>query len=97
ARERVARADAAVETARRAREATGDQFAQREADERIAQSEDREATAAGELGMLQQTFAQNPAGDDEQNDVLARYAGEPDEVVDELPRLREELARLQAN
>ena len=47
--------------------------------------------------MLQQTFAQNPATDDEQRDVLTRYDGEPDEVVDELPRLREELARLQAN
>jgi len=109
ARERVARADAAVEHARREREATADSAAQREADERIAQSEDREATAAGEsgrrrlaeidaeLGMLQQGFAQNPAGDDEQADVLHRYADEPDTVVEELPRLREELARLQAN
>ena len=109
ARERVAAADAAVEESRRTRETTADESAQREADERIAQSEDREATAAGEsgrrrlaeidaeLGMLQQTFAQNPATDDEQNDVLTRYADEPSEVADELPRLREELLRLQAN
>ncbi|MBV9408368.1 MAG: hypothetical protein JO164_06060 [Candidatus Eremiobacteraeota bacterium] len=109
ARERVAHADAAVEAARKQREASADEAAQREADERIAQSQDREATAAGEssrrrlaeidaeLGMLQQTFAQNPATDEEQQDVLARYADEPDAVVEELPRLREELLRLQAN
>ena len=109
ARERVAVADAAVDEARREREATADEAAQREADERVALSEDREAAAAGEsgrrrlaeidaeLGMLQQGFAQNPASDEEQNDVLARYADEPNEVVDELPRLREELLRLQAN
>ncbi|HEY0393970.1 MAG TPA: chromosome segregation protein SMC [Candidatus Elarobacter sp.] len=109
ARERVARADAAVGASRRQREATADEAAQREADERIAQSEDREATAAGEygrrrlaeidaeLGMLQQTFAQNPASEEEQSDVLARYENEPSEILDELPRLREELVRLQAN
>ena len=109
ARARVAAADAAVETSRSAREATADEANQREADERVAQSEDREATAAGEhgrrrlaeidaeLGMLQQTFAQNPASDEEQQDVLGRYADEPLAVVDELPRLREELLRLQAN
>jgi len=109
ARERVATVDALVETARRDREATADQSHQREADERIAQAEDRDLTAAGEagrrrlaeidaeLGMLQQTFAQNPAGDDELADVLVRFADEPDSVVDDLPRLREELGRLQAN
>jgi chromosome segregation protein len=109
ARERVAVADTAVDDARKRREATADDAAQREADERAAQSEDREATAAGEsgrmrlaeidaeLGMLQQTFAQNPATSDEQADVLGRYADEPSEIVDELPRLREELVRLQAN
>jgi chromosome segregation protein len=109
ARERVAAADGAVDGARKRREAAADEAAQREAYERAAQSEDREATAAGEssrrrlaeidaeLGMLQQTFAQNPASGDEQADVLARYANEPSEVADELPRLREELVRLQAN
>jgi chromosome segregation protein len=102
----VAAADALVEESRRKREATADAANQREADERIAQHEDREATAAGEvarrrlaeidaeLGMLQTNFAQNPAGDDEQRDVIERYANEDDAVVEELPRLREELARL---
>jgi chromosome segregation protein len=105
----VATADAAVNDANARREATANDLAQREADERIAQNEDREATAAGEgsrrrlaeidaeLGMLVQTFAQNPASDDEQRDVVERYASEPDDVIDELPRLREELARLSAN
>ncbi|MEO7040556.1 MAG: chromosome segregation protein SMC, partial [Candidatus Elarobacter sp.] len=109
ARERVLTVDGIVEASRRDRETTADSANQREADERIAQAQDREATAAGEsgrrrlaeidaeLGMLQQTFAQNPAGDDEQAGVLERFAGEPTEVVDDLPRLREELVRLQAN
>jgi chromosome segregation protein len=47
--------------------------------------------------MLVQTFAQNPATDDEQRDVVERYTNEPDDVIEELPRLREELARLSAN
>jgi chromosome segregation protein len=109
ARERVAAVDAEVDAGRKQREATADEAAQREADERAAQSEDREAGTAGEagrrrlaeidaeLGMLQQNFAQNPATDAEQRDVLDRYAAEAAEIVDELPRLREELVRLQAN
>jgi len=108
-RETVAAADAAVNDANARREATANDLAQREADERIAHAEDREATAGGEgsrrrlaeidaeLGMLVQTFAQNPASDEEQRDVVERYASEPDDVIDELPRLREELARLSAN
>ncbi len=102
----VTAADAAVEESRKAREATADSAGQVEAGERIAQREDREATAAGEtarrrlaeidaeLGMLQANFAQNPANDDEQRAVIERYANEDDTVVEELPRLREELARL---
>ena len=98
--------DAAVEESRRKRETALDAFAQKEADERIAQRDDRDATAAGEdgrrrlaeidaeLGMLQANFAQNPASEVEQRDVVERYAQESDEVVDELLRLREELARL---
>jgi chromosome segregation protein len=106
ANDAVRAGDAAVDESRRKREATADEAAQREADERIANQDDREATAAGEnarrrlaeidaeLGMLQSSFAQNPATDEEQRDVVERYASEPDEVIDELPRLREELARL---
>jgi chromosome segregation protein len=109
ARAAVATADTTLESARKAREATADEAHQREADERIAQSEERDATAAGEsgrrrlaeidaeLGMLQQTFAQNPATEDEQHDVLTRYADEPDTLGEEVPRLRDELGRLQAN
>jgi chromosome segregation protein len=109
ARESVATVDAAVDAGRRQRETAVDEAAQREADERAAQSEEREAGVAGEsgrrrlaeidaeLGMLQQNFAQNPATEDEQRDVLERFAGEPAEIVEELPRLREELLRLQAN
>jgi chromosome segregation protein len=108
-REAVAAADAAVNDANARREAMANDLAQREADERIAHAADRDASAAGEgsrrrlaeidaeLGMLVQTFAQNPATDEEQRDVVERYVNEPDDVVDELPRLREELARLSAN
>jgi chromosome segregation protein len=108
-REAVAAADAAVNDANARREATANDLAQREADERIAHAQDREATAGGEgsrrrlaeidaeLGMLVQTFAQNPATDEEQRDVVERFANEADDVIDELPRLREELARLSAN
>jgi chromosome segregation protein len=106
ARETVAVSDAAVEAARRAREANGDEAAQKEAGERVAQRDDREATAAAEdrrrrlaeidaeVGMLQTNFAQNPASDEETRDVAERYADAPADVVDEVPRLREELARL---
>jgi chromosome segregation protein len=108
-REAVTAADAAVLDANGRREAVANALAQREADERIAHAEDRESSSAGEgsrrrlaeidaeLGMLVQSFAQHPATDDEQRDVVERYANEPDDVADELPRLREELARLGAN
>jgi chromosome segregation protein len=106
ARETVATADAAVEAARRDREGNGDEALQKEAAERSAQREERDATAAAEdrrrrlaeidaeLGMLQANFAQNPASDEERADVGERYANEADDVVDDVPRLREELARL---
>ena len=106
ARRTVADADTAVDAARAKRERLAGDAAQKEADERIAQSQDREATAAGEsnrrrlaeidaeLGMLQATFAQNPATDEEIADVTTRYTDEADAVIEELPRLREELARL---
>jgi len=105
-RRTVSDADAAVDESRAKRERMAGDAAQKEADERIAQSQDRDATAAGEnnrrrlaeidaeLGMLQSTFAQNPASDEEIVDVTTRYAEETDEVIEELPRLREELARL---
>jgi len=57
----------------------------------------RLAEIEAELGMLVSQFAQNPATDDECRDVEARFTGEDDSVVDDLPRLREELARLAAN
>ena len=109
ARETVRTADAAVADANGRREALADALAQHEAGERVAGAEDREASAAGEgsrrrlaeidaeLGMLVQSFAQHPATDDEQRDVVERYASEDDDVTGELPRLREELARLGAN
>ncbi len=105
----VADLDVRLEGARRDREAMANGLLQFEADLRSAENEEREAVAGGErhrmrlaeieaeLGMLVSQFAQNPAADEECRDVEARYENESDAVADELPRLREELARLSAN
>jgi chromosome segregation protein len=101
--------DAQVETARRAREELMQRQTEVEAELRAAEQEERDTLAAGEnrrtrltqveaeLGMLVSQFAQNPATAEECADVEQRYQKEPDTVVDELPRLRDEHARLQAN
>ncbi|HKU81911.1 MAG TPA: AAA family ATPase, partial [Candidatus Tumulicola sp.] len=101
--------DAQLDAARRERERLGDAQTQLESDVRLAENAEREASAGGErhrtrlaeveaeLGMLVSAFAQNPATDDECGDVEGRYRDAPDSVVDDLPRLREELARLSAN
>jgi chromosome segregation protein len=105
----VSNLDAKLDVARRERETMANGLLQLEADLRSAENDEREAVAGGErhrtrlaeieaeLGMLVSQFAQNPATDDECHDVEGRYAQESDTVIDELPRLREELARLSAN
>jgi chromosome segregation protein len=105
----VTAADERVTTIRTEREKLVDRSSQCEAEERIAQHAERDATASGEasrrriaqidaeLGMLVQAFTQNPATDDELADVRTRYEAEPDTIVDELPRLRDEAARLAQN
>jgi chromosome segregation protein len=101
--------DAQLDVARRERETLGENQMRLESDMRLAENEERDAAASGErvrmrvaeieaeLGMLVSQFAQNPATDEECHDVDARYREEPDTVVDDLARLREELARLSAN
>ena len=101
--------DAKLDVARRERETMANGLLQLEADLRSAENDERDAVAGGErhrtrlaeieaeLGMLVSQFAQNPATDDECHDVEARYVDEVDTVIDDLPRLREELARLSAN
>jgi len=101
--------DAQLDGARRERESLVDRQTQLESDVRMAEAQEREAAAGGEqyrmrlaeiegeLGMLVSQFAQNPATDDECRDVEARYRDEADAVVDDLPRLRDELGRLSAN
>jgi chromosome segregation protein len=105
----VAELDARLEEARRQRETFAERQTQLESDLRIAQNEERDADAGGEqhrmrlaeieaeLGMLVSQFAQNPATDDECRDVEERFKDEGDVVVEDLARLREELARLSAN
>jgi chromosome segregation protein len=101
--------DAQLEAARQEREGLVARANQLESDFRMAEQEERDTAAGGErqrtrvaeveaeLGMLVSQFAQHPATSDECADVAQRYANEPDEIADELPRLRDELARLQAN
>jgi chromosome segregation protein len=101
--------DAKLDVARREREATANDLLQLESDLRNAEADEREAAHGGErhrtrlaeieaeLGMLVLQFAQNPATDEECHEVEARFAEESDDVMAELPRLREELSRLSAN
>ncbi|HZV77657.1 MAG TPA: chromosome segregation protein SMC [Candidatus Babeliales bacterium] len=105
----VATLDERLETSRADREASSARQTALEAELHAAQQAERETAAGGErdrtrlaqieaeLGLLVSQFAQNPATQDECGDVETRYVSEADSVVDELPRLRDELARLQAN
>jgi chromosome segregation protein len=105
----VVDADSAFTAARTERERLSDRGTVLDGEQRGAESEEREIAAHGEeartrlaqidaeLGMLTAQFAQNPANEEELRDVESRYTQESDEVLDELPRLREELARLSAN
>ena len=101
--------DAQLDAARRERETLVDNQTRLESDVRMAEAEERDASAGGErfrmrlaeveaeLGMLVSQFAQNPATDDECRDVETRYHDEADAVVEDLPRLRDELGRLSTN
>lgn len=101
--------DGRLEAARNEREELVGRQVRLESEVRAAEQEERETVAGGErqrtrlaqveaeLGMLVSQFAQNPATSDECADVEERYREEADDVVDDLPRLRDELARLQAN
>jgi len=105
----VVNADNAFAAARTERERMSDRATALDGEQRGAESEEREIAAQGEeartrlaqidaeLGMLTAQFAQNPATEDELRDVESRYAQESDEILEELPRLREEMARLSAN
>jgi chromosome segregation protein len=105
----VASLDGELEVARAEREELTARQTRLEAELRAAEQEERDTGAGGEryrtrlaqveaeLGMLVSQFAQNPATGDECADVELRYRDEPDSVIEELARLRDELARLQAN
>ena len=107
AREAVGEIDARTVAATREREAAHGRTQELESNLRLAQNAEREASSASEggrvrlaqidaeLGMLAAQFAQNPATAVECADVEARYANEPGDLVTELARLRDELARLQ--
>ena len=105
----IAALDGELEAARGERETLGTAQTQLEAELRAGEQEERETAAGGErdrtrlaqveaeLGMLVSQFAQNPATGEECADVEGRYRDEPDAIGDELPRMRDELLRLQAN
>ncbi len=54
----------------------------------------RMAEIDAELGLLQETFAQNPATPEECDEVSKRCAGYADDADSDMRRLRDELARL---
>ena len=54
----------------------------------------RFAEIEAELNLLAQTFAQHPATEQEQNDVLQRYESYADDPAAEVPKMREDLGRL---
>ncbi|MGH7738473.1 MAG: chromosome segregation protein SMC [Candidatus Tyrphobacter sp.] len=108
-RESVRAVDAALERAREARETAVQQQTILEEELHTSELDERETIAQGEsgrtrmaqieaeLGMVVAQFAQNPATESECADVEERYRGEPDALVEDVPRLRDELARLGAN
>ncbi|MBV9278199.1 MAG: AAA family ATPase, partial [Candidatus Eremiobacteraeota bacterium] len=100
---------AEFETSRKERDAVAARTLQLESDLRNAELEEREvqqggesqrmrmAEIEGELGMLVSQFAQNPATDEECAEVAERYRDQEGDFAAEVPRLRDELARLASN
>ncbi len=98
--------DVQLEQTRKERDRMNAQITALQSDARAAELEEREASVCGErlrmrlaeieaeLGMLVANFAQNPATESESMDVESRYAKDQSDVSVELPRLREDLARL---
>ncbi|MGA9018909.1 MAG: AAA family ATPase, partial [Candidatus Cybelea sp.] len=101
--------DARLEESRKEREELVTGQARVESELRLAEQEERDVAAGGErhrtrlaqieaeLGMLVSQFAQHPATNEECGDVESRYRNEADAIVEELPRLRDDLARLESN
>ena len=58
------------------------------------QARRRVAELEAELGMLEDAAAQQPVSDDEREEIALRYANEPDSILLELPKLREDVSRL---
>jgi len=106
ARERAEALERETAQARAERERLVAQVAQLETAVRQAEQRERElaqslesarirfAEVEAELNLLAQTFAQHPATDEEQADVAARYDAYADDPAGEVPKLREDLARL---
>ncbi len=105
----VRKDDAAFESSRKEREAASARTLRLESDLRSAELEEREVQQGGEaqrtrmaeieaeLGMLVSQFAQNPATEDECAEVAQRYRDQEGDFTAEVPRLRDELARLSSN
>jgi len=106
ARERAEQLEREAACARNEREQLTAKVAELEAAVREAEHRERElshslesarirfAEIEAELNVLAQTFAQHPATEEEQADVLQRYEGYNDDPAQELPKLREDLGRL---
>ncbi|MBV8726294.1 MAG: chromosome segregation protein SMC, partial [Candidatus Eremiobacteraeota bacterium] len=101
--------EAAFESSRKEREASSARTLQLESDLRNAELAEREVQQGGEsqrtrmaeieaeLGMLVSQFAQNPATDEECAEVAERYKDQEGDFAAEVPRLRDEMVRLESN
>ncbi|TAM59699.1 chromosome segregation protein SMC [bacterium] len=67
---------------------------ERELSQSLESARIRFAEIEAELNVLAQTFAQHPATEQEQGDVLSRYADYDGDPAADVPKLREDLARL---
>jgi chromosome segregation protein len=54
----------------------------------------RVAELESALSVLQQQFAESPVGAEERAEIAERYVGQPDAILADLPKLRDDLARL---
>jgi len=105
-REQAQLAESYLQEGRAERDSTNARITELESRVRISELQEREAQADGEqhrtrlaeieaeLGMLVANFAQNPATQAECDEVEARYINDQTDAASELPRLREDLARL---
>lgn len=96
----------AVQTAQGARDELSARIVRGEREARTARSAERERLEGGEsvrrrlaeleaeLQLLQERWADSPVEENERAEIAERYNDAPDTILNELPKLRDDLARL---